>query len=51
MQYDIIIGAAPGGIFSAYEQKRPRLKIAVLEAGSFLSGRKCSIGGNAPVPS
>ena len=48
MQYDvIIIGAGPGGIFSAYElvQKRPDLKIAVFETGSPLSGRKCPIDG------
>ena len=35
MEYDvIIIGAGPGGIFSAYEltKKKPELKIAVLEA-------------------
>ena len=34
MNYDIIIiGAGPGGIFSAYElsTKRPELKIAVFE--------------------
>ena len=36
MTYDvIIIGAGPGGIFSAYElmQRRPEWKVAVLEAG------------------
>ena len=35
MMYDVIIvGAGPGGIFSAYElvQKKPGLKIAVFEA-------------------
>ena len=42
MEYDvIIIGAGPGGIFSAYEltKKRPELKIAVLEAGPGLGQR------------
>ena len=37
MTYDvIIIGAGPGGIFSAYElmQLRPGWKVAVLEAGT-----------------
>ena len=41
--YDIIIiGAGPGGIFSAYElaTKRPDLKIAVFEAGNRLEKRK-----------
>ena len=36
MYYDvIIIGAGPGGIFTAYELTRraPELKIAVFEAG------------------
>ena len=36
MQYDIIIiGAGPGGIFSAYEllKNKPELKIGVFEAG------------------
>ena len=36
MKYDvIIIGAGPGGIFSAYElvQQNPDLKIAVFESG------------------
>ena len=40
MMYDVIIvGAGPGGIFSAYElvQKKPGLKIAVFEAGNPLS--------------
>ena len=39
-QYDvIIIGAGPGGIFSAYElsHMRPGLKIAVFECGNPLS--------------
>ena len=37
MKYDvIIIGAGPGGIFSAYElvKKNADLKIAVFEAGN-----------------
>ena len=36
MQYDvIIIGAGPGGIFTAYElmQGRPSLRVAVFELG------------------
>ena len=48
MKYDvIIIGAGPGGIFSAYElmQKKPELKIAVFEAGSPLEKRRCPIDG------
>ncbi|MCI9074501.1 MAG: FAD-dependent oxidoreductase [Dorea sp.] len=48
MDYDvIIIGAGPGGIFSAYElvKLRPELKIAVLEAGNSLEKRKCPIDG------
>ncbi|MDD3362060.1 MAG: FAD-dependent oxidoreductase [Hespellia sp.] len=48
MKYDvIIIGAGPGGIFSAYEllKKRPELKIAVFEAGNSLEKRKCPIDG------
>jgi len=48
MNYDvIIIGAGPGGIFSAYELSRlaPSLKIAVLEAGHALHKRKCPIDG------
>ena len=48
MRYDvIIIGAGPGGIFSAYElsQKSPDLKVGVFEAGHALSRRKCPIDG------
>ena len=43
----IIIGAGPGGIFTAYEleQKNPQLKIAVFEAGHALSKRRCPIDG------
>ena len=46
--YDVmIIGAGPGGIFSAYEliQKRPDLKIALFESGTTLEKRKCPIDG------
>ena len=46
--YDlIIIGAGPGGIFTAYEliEKRPELKIAVFEMGNKLDERKCPIDG------
>ncbi len=49
MNYDvIIIGAGPGGIFSAYELRklRPELKIAVFEAGHPLHKRKCPIDGD-----
>ena len=48
MDYDIIIiGAGPGGIFSAYElmKLKPGLKVAVFEAGNELSRRKCPIDG------
>lgn len=48
MKYDvIIIGAGPGGIFSAYEliQKKPDLKVAIFEAGHALDKRKCPIDG------
>ena len=47
-QYDvIIIGAGPGGIFSAYElvQRKPEWKVAVLEAGNPLEKRHCPIDG------
>lgn len=48
MKYDvIIIGAGPGGIFSAYElmKLKPELKLAVFEAGSPLKNRHCPIDG------
>lgn len=46
--YDVIIvGAGPGGIFSAYElmKKSPELKIAVFESGYPLEKRHCPIDG------
>ena len=46
--YDIIIiGAGPGGIFSAYEIKElcPDLSVAVFEAGHELKARRCPIDG------
>ena len=48
MNYDvIIIGAGPGGIFSAYElANKSDLKSAVFEAGSELSKRHCPIDGD-----
>ena len=49
MNYDvIIIGAGPGGIFSAYELTKLNsdLKIAVFEAGNPLEKRKCPIDGD-----
>ena len=49
MNYDvIIIGAGPGGIFSAYELKKlnPALKVAVFEAGHELKKRRCPIDGD-----
>ncbi len=48
MKYDVvIIGAGPGGIFSAYEfaKKAQSLKVAVFEAGYPLEKRKCPIDG------
>ena len=48
MRYDvIIIGAGPGGIFSAYELAKlaPHLRVAVFEAGHALSHRHCPIDG------
>ena len=48
MNYDVIIvGAGPGGIFSAYEltRLRPELKVAVFEAGHPLKNRRCPIDG------
>ena len=47
--YDvIIIGAGPGGIFSAYElmKQAPQLKVAVFESGHALNKRKCPIDGD-----
>ena len=49
MNYDvIIIGAGPGGIFSAYELTKlnPDLKVAVFEAGHALHKRHCPIDGD-----
>ena len=46
--YDVVIvGAGPGGIFSAYELSilRPDLKTIVLEAGRPLEQRHCPING------
>lgn len=46
MNYDvIIIGAGPGGIFTAYElaKNNKNLKIGVFETGGSLSERKCPI--------
>ena len=48
MNYDvIIIGAGPGGIFSAFELAKldPTLKVAVFEAGHKLEKRICPIDG------
>ncbi len=49
MNYDvIIIGAGPGGIFSAYEltHRAPALRVAVFESGHPLSRRRCPIDGD-----
>ena len=46
--YDVIIvGAGPGGIYSAYEliNLNPSLKVAVFDAGHSLSKRRCPIDG------
>ena len=48
MHYDVvIIGAGPGGIFSAFElfKLNPNLKIGVFEAGHELAKRRCPIDG------
>ena len=48
MNYDcLIVGAGPGGIFSAYELTRlvPEMKVAVFELGAPLRGRRCPIDG------
>ncbi|MCR5082280.1 MAG: FAD-dependent oxidoreductase, partial [Parasporobacterium sp.] len=47
--YDvIIIGAGPGGIFTAYElvSKKPDLRIAIFEMGHELVKRHCPIDGD-----
>ncbi len=49
MKYDVIIvGAGPGGIFSAYElvNLNSNLKIAVFDSGHALHKRKCPIDGD-----
>ena len=46
--YDVvIIGAGPGGIFSAYElvKQNPDIKVGVFESGHALEKRKCPIDG------
>ena len=48
MNYDVlIIGAGPGGIYSAYEltQRCPEKKVAVIEVGHALARRHCPIDG------
>ena len=48
MKYDVsVIGAGPGGIFTAYELSKNNsgLKIAVFEKGNPLEKRKCPIDG------
>ncbi len=49
MNYNaIIVGAGPGGIFSAFEliKLNPEMKIAVFEAGHPLEKRRCPIDGD-----
>ena len=48
MKYDVvIIGAGPGGIYSAYEliKRNPELKICLLDSGNALNKRHCPIDG------
>ena len=46
MNYDVIIvGAGPGGIFTAYELMKSNLRVAVFELGRPLDQRKCPIDG------
>ena len=44
----LIVGAGPGGIFTAYEllEKRPDLSIAIFEMGNELEKRHCPIDGD-----
>ncbi|TZE80862.1 NAD(P)/FAD-dependent oxidoreductase [Calorimonas adulescens] len=47
MEYDVIIvGAGPAGIFASYElmEKRPGLKVLLLEKGRNIEGRNCPMG-------
>ena len=47
VDYDVIIvGAGPGGIYTAYELMKSDLKIAVFELGRPLDRRRCPIDGN-----
>ena len=49
MKYDVIIvGAGPGGIFTAYELAKlaPEMRIAVFECGNPLEKRRCPIDGD-----
>ncbi|MCQ2609850.1 MAG: FAD-dependent oxidoreductase, partial [Lachnospiraceae bacterium] len=48
MKYDVlIIGAGPGGIFSAYEllKLKKDIKILMIDTGNTLDKRKCPIDG------
>ena len=46
MNYDVIIvGAGPGGIYTAYELMKSSLKVAVFELGRPLDKRRCPIDG------
>ena len=46
MNYDVIIvGAGPGGIYTAYELMKSSLRVAVFELGRPLDQRKCPIDG------
>ena len=46
MNYDVIVvGAGPGGIYTAYELMKSQLKVAVFELGRPLNQRKCPIDG------
>ena len=51
--YDVlIVGAGPGGIFTAYEliERNPNLKIVVFEMGHALEQRHCPIDGEKSMP-